>query len=84
MNRQDLINKLKTSNLHIWSKIMAGQEEIFVEGRIENFEKYLDNLISEVLWVLSEHDQLRSKLTSNILLEDYFNGTNETETNTES
>lgn len=83
MNRQELIKNLKASNIHVWSKIMAGQEEIFVEGRIENFEKYVDDLIGEVLRVLRDHDQLRSKLTCNVLLEDYFNEHVENKTNTE-
>lgn len=49
MNRQELINKIKASNVHVWSKTMAGKEEVFVEGRIEYFENFVNSIIDECI-----------------------------------
>lgn len=60
MNRQELIDRIKASNVHVWSKTFAGKEEVFVEGRIEYFEDFVEALVADVLDVLNEGDQIRS------------------------
>jgi hypothetical protein len=37
----NLISLLKENQIHVWTKKMAGVEEIYFEGRIENLEKLL-------------------------------------------
>lgn len=74
MNRQELIDRIKVSNIHVWSKQMAGKEEVFVEGRIEYFEDFVEHLVADVLDVLNKSDQIRSMLTSSVILEENFFG----------
>lgn len=74
MNRQELIDRIKASNVHVWSKTFAGKEEVFVEGRIEYFEDFVEALVADVLDVLNEGDQIRSMLTSSVILKEKFFG----------
>ena len=60
MDRSKLLDRIKQSHIHTWGKTMASQDEVFVEGRIENFEKCVELIIRDAVNVIAESMDLEN------------------------
>lgn len=60
MDRQHILDRIKQAKIHTWSKTMAARDELFVEGRIENFEKFVELIVQDAVTVIAESMDLEN------------------------